>query len=347
MKDKLVLTTVIFLFLVFVGFRSNDFFGFVSPDYFPQPVYKFRGNPVTAESFELGRELFYETALSSNDQISCGSCHIQSSAFTQHGHDLSHGVNDRLGERNSPPIMNLAWNDSFFWDGGVFDLDLQSIAPITNHVEMDETMENVLLKLNASPKYKVLFKKTYGSEEINSVRLFKALSHFMVMCVSSDSKYDSIIRKQGPAFTERERKGYAFYKLNCASCHTEPLFTNNSFRNNGLNNIYNEDSGRYKITLDPKDKFSFKVPSLRNLSYTLPYMHDGRFETLEEVLDHYSENIQPIPELDPLLYKNGKPGIPMTPDDKTNLLLFLKTLDDKRFVTRPDLSEQNQTKKKH
>lgn len=323
-----------------MSFSESIFKGFVNPEHFPDPVYEVLKNPVTKESFELGRELFYETALSRDNSISCGSCHIQSSAFTQHGHDVSHGIEDRLGSRNSPPIMNLAWNKAFFWDGGVFHLDMFSISPITNPVEMDEKMENVLEKLRSKNEYRERFKAVYGSDEITGNQVFKALSHFMIMCISSNSKYDSVMRKTEVRFTEVENKGYKIFLNNCSSCHKEPLFTDGSFRNNGLDNKFNTDTGRQTITLDPEDRFKFKVPSLRNLTYTAPYMHDGRFTKIDQVLDHYTKGLQESHTLDPLLKKNGQLGIPLTEDEKMNLKAFLKTLDDKYFITRKDLSEQ-------
>jgi cytochrome c peroxidase len=331
-----------FMLLVFLGllfsFKTLSFEGFIRPDNFPDPVYETLN--VTQESFELGRKLFYETALSRDNSISCGSCHVQSAAFTQHGHDISHGIEDRLGNRNSPPIMNLAWNKFFFWDGGVFHLDLFPVSPITNPVEMDEKMENILVKLRAKPDYRQQFKTVYGSDEISANQIYKALSHFMIMCVSSDSKYDSVMRKTGAAFTPGESKGYDLFRANCSSCHKEPLFTDGSFRNNGLDNTFNPDKGRQTITLDQQDEYKFKVPSLRNLTYTLPYMHDGRFTTIDQVLDHYAKGVRDSHTLDAELKKNNTLGIALTDQEKVNLKAFLKTLDDPYFITRKDLSEQ-------
>ena len=214
---------------------KSDFRGFQKPSNFPEPAYHFATNPVTKDGFELGRKLFYDPILSANNTISCGSCHIQTSAFTHHGHTVSHGIFDRQGTRNSPPITNLAWYTSFMWDGGIVDLDLQSVSPITNHLEMDETMANVLTKLRASPQYPALFKKAYGTEDITTANFLKSLSQFMVMCVSSNSKYDSVMRKEGGVkFTADEAEGRALVQQKCGSCHKEPLFTDNSFRNNGI-----------------------------------------------------------------------------------------------------------------
>lgn len=319
----------------------EQFLGFRKPDNFPDPTYHFTTNPVTKAGFELGRALFYEPRLSRNNTISCGSCHIQSSAFTQHGHDVSHGIDDRLGTRNSPPIMNLAWNKAFMWGGGVYDLDLQPVTPITAHEEMDESLENVYSKLREMPKYQQLFKAAFGSAEINTAVFMKALSQFMVMCISSNSRYDKIMRKEtGVSFTSAELNGYNLFKDKCASCHAEPLFTDGSFRNNGLGISPVNDLGLYTATLIETDKYKFKVPSLRNLTYTGPYMHDGRFLSLSGVLGHYNSEVQPTQNLDPLLRQNGRMGIALSADDQKNLLAFLKTLDDEEFIKNNSLSEQ-------
>lgn len=316
--------------------------GFKQPSNFPVPVYNLAGNHITQAGFELGRKLFYEPRLSRNHTISCGDCHIQTSAFTHHGHDVSHGIDDRLGSRNAPPMMNLAWHTTFMLDGGVFDLDLQPIAPITNEVEMDETLDNVLKKLRDHPQYPALFKKAFGSEEITTAKMMKALSQFMVMLVSDNAKYDKVMRKEGETFTAEEQAGYVLFQEKCNTCHKEPLFSDYSFRNNGIGVGPNSDEGRYVITLNAADKYKFKVPSLRNLAYTAPYMHDGRFYSLDGVLDHYAAEVQDMPTLDPLFKQNGKPGITLTAEEKKQLLAFLNTLNDKEFITDKRFSEQAQ-----
>lgn len=337
----------VILFFIAVIFGCNkdtidvikNFAGFEKPANFPQPVYDFSSNPVTKEGFELGRKLFYDPILSANNTISCGSCHIQTAAFTHHGHSVSHGIFDRLGTRNSPAIMNLAWSKAFMWDGGVFNLDLQPVVPITNHAEMDDSVSNVLNKLKNTSLYPALFKKAFGTEEINSTRFLKALSQFMVMCVSNNAKYDSVRRGQA-TFTFIEQEGYALYQQKCGTCHAEPLFTDNSYRNNGVEITSTDDKGRYNITLQETDKYKFKVPSLRNLSYTAPFMHNGNIYQLSGVFDHYEVLIQNTPNLDPLLMQNGRLGFRFTVDDRARLTAFLKTLDDKHFVTDPQLAEQ-------
>ncbi|MCD0490253.1 c-type cytochrome [Pedobacter sp. MC2016-14] len=319
----------------------ESFLGFQKPANFPDPEYKFANNPVTKAGFELGRALFYEPRLSRDNTISCGSCHIQSSAFTQHGHDVSHGIDDRLGTRNSPPIMNLAWNKAFMWGGGVYDLDLQPIVPITTHEEMDENLENVMAKLRLLPKYTTFFKSAFGTEEINTARLMKSLSQFMLMCISSNAKYDKVMRKEGnAAFNAEEQAGYTLFKQKCASCHSEPLFTDGSFRNNGLSITAVNDQGLYTATLQATDRYKFKVPSLRNLKYTAPYMHDGRFLTLAAVLEHYHSEVQLTPNLDPLLTKNAQPGLVLSNDDRAKIAAFLSTLNDEEFIKNTLLSEQ-------
>ncbi len=319
----------------------QEIFIFEKPSNFPDPVYHFSTNTVTKDGFELGRKLFYDPLLSSNNTISCGSCHIQTSAFTHHGHVASHGIFDRVGTRNSPPIMNLAWSSSFMWDGGVVDLDLQPIVPITSHEEMDDNMANVLSKLRKSPTYPSLFKSAYGTEEISSATFLKALSQFMVMCVSSNSKYDSVMRNEGgKSFTAVEQEGYTLFKEKCSSCHKEPLFTDHSFRNNGISISSINDKGRYSVTSNSTDKYTFKVPTLRNLAYTSPYMHDGRFFTLDAVFDHYTSQVQQTPNLDPLLQQGGRPGIAISENEKVKIILFLNTLNDRKFLVDKRFAEQ-------
>ena len=326
--------------LTSAGTILNEFTGFQKPVNFPQPAYDFSKNPVTKDGFELGRKLFYDPRLSRNNTIGCGSCHIQGAAFTHHGHDVSHGIDDRLGSRNSPPIMNLAWANAFFWDGGVFHLDLQPLVPITTFSEMDEKMSVVLEKLRQQPDYPGLFKKAFGSEEITSAKTMKALSQFMLMCISSNSKYDKVMRKEGETFTPEEEEGYQLFKQKCNTCHAEPLFTDYSFRNNGVPPNRNDDRGRFVITLDSNDSYKFKVPTLRNIEVTAPYMHDGRFYGLGQVLDHYRFGVQHTPNLDPLLEQKGGHGIPLTDEEKLKVIAFLKTLTDREFLKNPLLSEQ-------
>lgn len=304
---------------------------FNPPANFPAPAYALAGNPVTADGFELGKALFNEPMLSRDNSIACAECHNQSYAFTHHGHDVSHGVDNRVGTRNAPPIQNMAWQKEFFWDGGVGDLDLFSVAPIENPLEMDENLGNVLTKLRSSSKYPALFKKAYGSTEITSQKFLKALSQFMISLISANSRYDKFIRKEGGILTANEQEGLNLFKQKCSSCHAGDLFTDQSYRNNGLNIQGSKDEGRFRITENPSDRYKFKVPSLRNVEMTAPYMHDGRFYTLEEVLRHYTTGVQQSQNVDPLV----KNGIALSEDEQAKIVAFLKTLTDREFLTNP------------
>jgi len=314
---------------------------FEKPAHFPNLVYDFSKNPITKDGFKLGKALFYEGDLSSNGMIACGSCHIQSHAFSHHGHDVSHGVGDRLGSRNAPAIQNLAWQPIFFWDGGVHDLDLFSIDPIENPVEMNENFANVLEKIRKKAPYPELFRKAYGSPEITTERFLKALSQFMLMAVSANSKYDKFVRKE-VSLEKNELEGMQIFKQKCASCHQGELFTDFSFRNTGLQTAFRKpDFGRYLVTLNETDRYKFKVPSLRNIAVTAPYMHDGRFYTLDEVLEHYNSQVKDLPNLDTLLKQNAILGIALSADEKQKLIAFLNTLTDKDFLTNPIFREEN------
>ncbi|MCE7041990.1 cytochrome-c peroxidase [Dyadobacter sp. CY312] len=318
------------------------------PAHFPDPVYDLSRNPLTEEGIELGRFLFYDGILSRTNQIGCGTCHQQQAAFTHHGHELSHGVDDLLGTRNSPAVQNMAWSTSFFWDGGVHDMDLVPFNPIENPVEMDLRVTAAMEKLRKTPlatskipvNYPKMFKAAFGTEEINSERMMKALSQFMMTMVSAASKYDYFKGGDANALNAQEKEGMVLFQKNCSSCHEGELFTNQSFRNNGLMPMRIDDKGRGAITGNAVDNYKFKVPSLRNVGVTAPYMHDGRYHTLEEVLDHYTDSVQNSATLDPLLVQqNGKTGIPLTASEKQSLIAFLRTLNDEQFIREAKLSD--------
>ena len=318
------------------------------PSYLPDPVYDLSKNPLTVEGVELGKFLFYDGILSRTDNIGCGTCHQQQAAFTHHGHDLSHGVDDKIGTRNAPSVQNMAWNTSFFWDGGVHALDMVPPVPIQNPVEMDERIGNVIEKLRKTPvagaakqvDYPKMFKAAFGSDSITADRMMLALSQFMMTMVSATSRYDYFLKGDASAITAQEKDGLSIFKQKCASCHAGELFTDQKFRNNGLTPNRINDQGRYAITLNADDRLKFKVPSLRNVGLTAPYMHDGRFTTLEQVLDHYGndkpgskDSIYLSPTLDPLLNVAGqKRGISLTNAEKQSIIAFLKTLNDDDFI---------------
>ena len=247
---------------------------------------------------------------------------------------LSHGIRDSIGTRNSLALMNLAWSSSFMWDGAVNHLDMQALAPISHPAEMGEDISHVLAKLNASEKYPELFRQVFGSEEVTGMHFLQALSQFELTLISCDSKYDKVKRNEpGIFFTEQEQKGYTLFQTNCNSCHTEPLFSSSDFKNNGLPiDGTLQDLGRMRITQAPSDSLHFKVPSLRNVEFSQPYMHDGRFNTLGQVINHYTHGISPSPTLSMELEN----GIQLSVEDKVDLIAFLLTLTDKDFLFNPD-----------
>lgn len=298
------------------------------PKDWPKPRYDFAKNPLTEEGFQLGRQLFYDPILSRDNTISCASCHLQATGFTHIDHDVSHGIDGRLGTRNSLVLVNLAWNANFMWDGGVNNLEVQAINPITNPLEMDETLENVVGKLQRSEKYESLFTKAFGDKKVTSQRLLKALAQFTVMLKSSNSRYDKVMRGED-SFTAQEKNGLALFMHNCASCHPAPLFTNNALENNGLKpDDFFRDGGRIKITGSINDSLKFKVPTLRNIEFSAPYMHDGRFRTLTEVIRHYNSGIHQSATLPARLQTPMR----LSDNERVDLLVFLKTLTDKDFL---------------
>lgn len=342
----LTLLSVVVLFTIQASCKKNDApadtpkqptpITFPQPSGWPVPQYDFSGNPLTEEGFRLGRKLFYDARLSIDGTISCGSCHQQFASFVMFDHDLGHGVNNSHTLRNPQSLINLAWYKEMTWDGGVNHIEVQPLVPITASNEMGETLSGVLAKLQADATYKTMFKAAFGDETINSQRMLKALSQFMLMIVSSNSKYDRV-KKGLENFTPLEDIGYQVFKNNCNNCHTEPLFTNLSFRNNGrpLNPAL-QDKGRMRITNNPADSLKFRVPGLRNAALTYPYTHDGTVYSLDQMVDHYRFNVVNHPSTDPLV----RNGITMTTTEKTGLVAFIKALTDTTITKNTQFSEQ-------
>jgi cytochrome c peroxidase len=298
------------------------------PKLWPKPVYNFDKNPLTEDKFELGRKLFYDPILSRDGTISCASCHLQATGFTHIDHELSHGIDGKIGERNSLTLQNLAWNKSFMWDGGINHLDMQALAPITNKNEMDEEMSTVVFKLNQNAVYKKLFKNAFDTETITGQFTLQAIAQFLVQLKTFNSKYDKVLNGE-MQFSEMEKKGYEVFKDKCASCHKEPLFTSSDYKNNGLEiDPTLNDFGRMKITQKSSDSLLFKVPTLRNVEFSFPYMHDGRFSNLVQVVNHYSFEIKKSKTLS----KELKKPLYLTDNQRTELISFLKTLTDKEFL---------------
>ena len=300
----------------------------------PKPLYSLC-QPADSNIFELGRHLFYDPILSRDSSISCSSCHLQYTGFAHVDHALSHGISSRIGKRNAPSLVNLAWMPIMHWDGGVKHIDLQPLNPITHPMEMDNSLDEVLNRLNRSAKYQVLSQQAFGTNQLGSVTLFKSLRIFLVSLISSESKYDLVQRgKTGEAFTKQERAGYSLFKQYCASCHQEPLLTDNTLRSNGISpDPSNHDQGAYTITLKNSDLYKFKVPTLRNIAFTFPYMHDGRYAKLKDVINYYSDSISEFRSL--YADYNIRKPLKFSDTDKKDLLAFLYTLTDKSFLFNP------------
>lgn len=325
-----------------VQLPQNEIIPFEVPSNFPAPHYNLESNPITQKGFELGKKLFQDGRLSSDGVVSCSFCHQQSSGFTHHGHQFSHGVENRRGTRNSQPIQNMAFQKEFGWDGATFHLDLFPIIPITNPDEMNETVTNVIQKIENDNAYRNLYRQAFDNGLVNAENTFKALSQYMLLMVSANSKYDKYIRNEdGVVFNQQETNGMQTFQQKCAVCHTSDLFTDDAFRNNGLqiNPVLN-DLGRMRVTLEEEDKYKFKVPSLRNVALTAPYMHDGRFGSLESVLNFYQHGVQDTENLDPILkHSDGSLGIDLNEEEKENLIIFLNTLTDEEFINDERFSE--------
>jgi cytochrome c peroxidase len=331
MKGVAILFLIALFFLISLRYKIGaDKIEFVTPANFPKPVYDFSKNPLTEEGFQLGRNLFYDPILSRDSTISCASCHLQFTGFAHVDHEVSHGIEGRKGFRNVPPLINLAWNKFFHWDGGVNNLEVQGINPVTHPSEMDNSLDEIIKRLENSEKYKQYFTAAYGDDEVTTSRIFKSITQFVVALVSSNSKYDQVKREEnGVTFTVQEKNGYRLFKNHCASCHTEPLFTNDFFASNGLALDSNYlDYGRFTITQNEADKYLFKIPTLRNIEYTYPYMHDGRFTTLKEVLNYYNGLNHDVANLSKPLKKQMN----FSANEIKDILAFLLTLTDRSFL---------------
>lgn len=305
----------------------------------PQPS----DNPLTAEGVALGRQLFYEKKLSNTITLSCASCHQQANSFDD-AKAFSEGTNGALGDRNAMPIINLAWSDHFFWDGRRNSLEDQAHDPVTNPVEMANDWRIVVQRLQEDPRYPELFFKAFGTRTVDSQLVVKALAQFERTLVSYNSRFDQFYyQEQAAALTLPEQRGLSIFtgKGLCNNCHLmNTLFTDKQFRNNGLD-VQFKDDGLMKFTGKPSDRGKFKVPTLRNIAQTAPYMHDGRFATLEEVVDFYSGAVrQDSPNLDEHMPDFGS-GLNLNQKEKADLVAFLKALSDTDFLTNPAFSDPN------
>lgn len=307
-------------------------------------------NLLTLAKVNLGRMLFYEKGMSLDGTVSCGSCHNQENAFSD-VNQFSEGVGGALGGRQAMAIFNMAWHDNeFFWDGRAHLLRDQALGPIENPVEMKETLENVVIKLKERG-YGYKFQKAFGSSTITPLNISLALENFMMSIVSDDSKYDRYLAGLATLTASEERGRVLFFGeyneffpatsgADCAHCHAGNNFENDLYMNNGLDTDANFiDFGREDATTSIEDRAKFKVTSLRNIEVTGPYMHDGRFQTLEEVVDHYNANVQNSSTVDPALLGTTSTGLMLDAQEKIDLINFLKTLTDNTFLTNIEYSD--------
>ena len=301
-----------------------------------------RDNPLLVERVELGKKLFFDKHVSVNDAQSCADCHAPDKAFTD-GRRTARGAEGELGPRNSMPLFNLAWKREFFWDGRAKSLRAQVLQPIQNPIEMHQSLTNLCEKLRADNKtdYAGLFTAAFGTPEITAEKISLALENYLLTLTSFNAKFDRVLRGE-ESFTTEEQRGFELFSTeydprrgqfgaDCFHCHGGPLFQSQAFANNGSDGAF-ADIGREKVTGKASDRGKFSTPSLRNIALTAPYMHDGRFRTLESVIEHYSTGVPRSPTLDPNLAKHPDGGVPLSQTDKRALVAFLKTLTDAQFA---------------
>ncbi|GHC45646.1 cytochrome-c peroxidase [Ulvibacter litoralis] len=304
-------------------------------------------NPLTAEGIALGKKLFYDPILSADGTQACATCHDPQAAFSD-TRKFSIGIDGIEGTRNSMPLFNLAWNSNqnFFWDGRANSLENQALEPVENPIEMHNTWGNATAELQATANYPELFSKAFGTDVITKSLVTKAIAQFEMTLISANSKFDKYLLGEA-TLTESESNGIAVFmdetRGDCFHCHGDPnspLWTDNTFHNNGLDATIT-DLGLGGFSGDPREFGLFKSPSLRNLAYTAPYMHDGRFQTLDEVINHYSEGLVYSETIDPLMKKVSEGGVHLTEEDKADLKAFLLTLSEPGFRNNPDFQNPN------
>jgi cytochrome c peroxidase len=328
----------LFCFAAFLGLSScssedeyqeiNQPIFFEKPSNFPDLAYTFPNNPLSEKGFELGRKLFFDGRLSRTNLVSCNFCHEQPFAFTHHGHDLSHGVDDLIGIRNAPAIQNMAFQSEYFFDGASNNLEMVSIVPIHNPVEMDENLPNIIQKLKADSQYQKLFKEAY-SDTVTINGALKAIGTFLRTLISGNSKFDEYLKGRTTSFNESETRGMELFfssKTSCSECHGGFNLRKEGFFNNGFFETY-PDSGRQRITLNENDRAKFSVPSLRNIALTAPYMHNGSVNSLEEVVNRYNNGGYDHPSKSELI----RP-LNLSEGEKVDLIRFLNTLTDFTFI---------------
>lgn len=359
--NKVFVVLAVLVFVGFSGCKPDDTdagqvvewdttpFALTYPQHIVAPLLPL-DNPLTVAKVELGRMLFHEPKLSGDESMSCATCHLQSAAFTDTAR-LSVGIRGLEGHRNAMSVFNMAWNDNgFFWDGRAELLRHQSLLPIQDSLEMDETLAGAAAKLSAEEIYQHAFIRAFGDDEVTAERMALAMEQFMLTITSFNSKYDRYLAGM-ESLTDSELRGLELFNTeyneffpefsgaDCQHCHGGPNFSNNQYMNNGLDEESEmTDLGRMAVTENPSHLGQFKVTSLRNIALTAPYMHDGRFNTLEEVIDHYNEGLHASSTLDPALAATMSTGLMLTAQDKEDLINFLHTLTDEQLAQESDYS---------
>lgn len=313
---------------------SNDLIGeqvaFTTPPGFSQD-HIFNREPLTKEGILLGKKIFYDGILSQDGSISCGSCHQQAAAFGTYDHDLSHGIYNQHSNRNAPPLFHLAWQKYYGWDGRYGSIEAIAEAHIVSKTDMAGNFPEIISRMTKHPDYPRLFEDAYGNKVINKERILKAITQFTGSIISASTKYDSV--SLGLAtFTATEAAGYQLFMQHCNTCHTAPLFSDGSFRNNGLPPNLLQDNGREIVTGSIGDRYKFRVPTLRNLFLSFPFMHDGRFISFSQIYNHYA-NLKEINN-GTLLEEALKNGITLTKQEQEYVTSFLKTLTEYDFASR-------------
>ena len=353
----------VFIFIIFalfscrkekVGFKPTPY-GLIKPSHFPNMVIP-EDNPLTKEGVELGRFLFYEKRLSGDNTMSCATCHMPQNGFSD-ANQFSVGIDGIAGTRQSMALVNLGWENFFFWDGRSSSLEEQILEPVPNPIEMHQSWKDAVSKLNADVKYRNRFFRAFNEEGIDSVKVSKAIAQFLRTLVSGESKYDVMYKYENSmtlnsneqamlgTIDPEEWAGYDLFKslngADCFHCHNGPLMQVKKFSNNGLMPNSINDLGRAHVTNNPEDNYKFKVPTLRNIALTAPYMHDGRFATLDEVIEHYSSGIHMSPTIDPLIEFGSQGGVQLDAQEKYLLKKFLLTLTDNNFINNPNFKDPN------
>ncbi|MDR0801002.1 cytochrome c peroxidase [Fluviicola sp.] len=355
-----ILTCILGLLVLFLGCTKEKVgydptpYALKIPGHFPQmPIPA--DNPMTEEGVLLGRMLFYERKLSLDNTISCGTCHAPDASFSD-PNQFSHGVGGTIGTRNAMALINLGWQTNYFWDGRAETLEDQILEPVPNPVEMHLQWKDAVIRLKSDVVYRNQFYKAFGVVDFDSVHVAKALAQFLRTMISGDSKYDVMYKFANNipltvaelaiknAVTAEEWAGYDLFRdlngADCFHCHNGVLLQVQKFSNNGLDAVFT-DLGRGAITHYVNDNGKFKVPSLRNIALSAPYMHDGRFANLDEVIEHYSTGIQHSATIDPLMEFASQGGVQLDEDQRNRLKSFLLTLTDYKFITNPDFKPLN------